>query len=65
MPVEEDDENQEQEVEDTQTWAAEGHAIRKGHLKGKLFCIQRLKYSPKTIRHIAGCGLVNGPTTKI
>lgn len=67
LPVEEDDENKEQEVEHAQTWHQSDNrdVVLESETSGVKVITRSTEHtelnSPKTIRHIAGCGLVNGP----
>lgn len=66
LPVEKNDENEEEEVEHAQAWNwSDSRDVASdtkcSHAKRNQVVTQN---SPKTIRHIAGCGLVKGPGTR-
>lgn len=68
LPVEKDDENEEEEVEHAQAWNwSDNRDVASDRKSGNMlkeiqsFTRNPEQNSPKTIRHIAGCGRVNGP----
>lgn len=63
VPVEEDEEDKEQEVNNTETYRGQERGLRNKTNANWIYAAKsdRTGHLPKTIRHTAGCGLVNGP----